>query len=105
MITVSDGRGAGPSDSMISHQSVIRARLNRLLQGWAEYFSFGSTQQAYQAVRSHVAHRVRRFLCRRHKLPRGTGRFGWEEVYGERGVLDLLHLQRRRQRRPAHACS
>jgi RNA-directed DNA polymerase len=83
----------------------LRDRLNRLLQGWAEYFSFGSTQQAYQAVRSHVAHRVRRFLCRRHKLHIGTGRFGWQEIHGERGVLDLLHLQRRRQRRPAHACS
>jgi RNA-directed DNA polymerase len=84
----------------------LRDRLNRLLQGWAEYFSFGWTGRSHQAVRSHVAHRVRRFLCRRHKLRiGGTGRFGWEEVHGERGVLDLLHLQKRLQRGPAHACS
>jgi len=50
--------------------------LNHLLHGWAEYFSFGSTEKAYQAVRHHVTHRVRRFLCRRHKLHRGSGRFG-----------------------------
>jgi RNA-directed DNA polymerase len=84
----------------------LRDRLNRLLQGWAEYFSFGWTGRSHQAIRSHVAHRVRRFLCRRHKLRiGGTGRFGWEEIHGERGVLDLLHLQRRLQRSPVHACS
>jgi RNA-directed DNA polymerase len=82
----------------------LRDRLNRQLQGWAQYFSFGCTGQAYQAVRLHVAHRARRFLCRRHKLRiGGTGRFGLAEVYGERGVLDLLRLQKRLARRPVHA--
>ncbi len=84
----------------------LRDRLNRQLQGWGQYFSFGWTRQAYQAVRFHVAHRARRFLCRRHKLRiAGTGRFGLEEIYGERGVMDLLHLQRRLKRRPVHASS
>jgi RNA-directed DNA polymerase len=84
----------------------LRDRLNRLLLGWAEYFSFGWSRSAYQAVRLHVAHRARRFLCRRHKLRiGGTGRFGLGEIYGERGVMDLLQLQRRLQRRPVHACS
>jgi RNA-directed DNA polymerase len=84
----------------------LRDRLNRQLQGWGQYFSFGWTRQAYQAVRLHVAHRARRFLCRRHKLRiGGTGCFGLEEIYGERGVTDLLHLQRRLQRRPVHASS
>lgn len=82
----------------------LRARLNRLLSGWAEYFSFGHTSQAYSAIHWHVGDRVRRFLCRRHKLRiQGTARFGIGEVYGEMGVLDLY--QRRLQRRPAHALS
>lgn len=82
----------------------LRSRLNRLLSGWTEYFSFGQTNQAYSAIRWHVGLRVRRFLCRRHKLRvAGTGRFGIGEVYGEMGVLDLY--QRRLQRRPAHALS
>jgi RNA-directed DNA polymerase len=84
----------------------LRDRLNRQLQGWGQYFSFGWPWHACQAVRLHVAHRARRFLCRRHKLRiGGTGRFGLEEIYGERGVMDLLHLQRRLQRRPVHASS
>jgi RNA-directed DNA polymerase len=68
----------------------LRSRLNRLLSGWAEYFSFGHTSQAYSAIHWHVGVRARRFLCRRHKLRVGeTTRFGFGEVYGEMGVLDL----------------
>ena len=50
---------------------------------WAEYFSFGFTGQPDDAIRGHVLERVRRFLCRRHKLRvSGTGRFGYTEVFG-----------------------
>ncbi len=81
----------------------LRSRLNRLLTGWAEYFSFGHTLHAYSAVRWHVGERARRFLCRRHKLRvAGTARFGFGEVYGEMGVLDLYQ---KRPRSPAHALS
>ena len=72
----------------------LRERLNRLLLGWVEYFRFGGTNQAYGAIRWHVAQRARSFLRRRHKLPRGTGRFGAEEVYGRCGVVDLGRLWR-----------
>jgi RNA-directed DNA polymerase len=81
----------------------LRSRLNRLLSGWAEYFSFGHTSQAYSAIHWHVGERVRRFLCRRHKLRvRETARFGFGEVYGEVGVLDLYQW---RLRSTAHALS
>jgi RNA-directed DNA polymerase len=76
----------------------LRTRLNRLLTGWAEYFQFGYTTRAYQAVKWHVATRVRQFLRRRHKLPSGTGRFGFLEVYGKVGVLDLHQVRLRRTR-------
>jgi RNA-directed DNA polymerase len=82
----------------------LRTRLNRLLSGWAEYFSFGFTGQADEAIGRHVAERVRRFLCRRHKLRvSGTSRFGYAEVYGEVGMVDLH--QTRLRRGPAHALS
>ena len=82
----------------------LRVRLNRLLRGWTEYFSFGQTNQAYSAIHWHVGVRVRRFLCRRHKLRvGGTARFGFGEVYGEMGVLDLY--QRRLWGSTAHALS
>jgi RNA-directed DNA polymerase len=82
----------------------LQDRLNRLLSGWAEYFSFGYTGQAYDAVGWHVRERVRRFLCRRHKLRvSGTSRFGSSEVHGKVGVIDIR--QRRLQRSPVHAVS
>ncbi len=82
----------------------LQERLNRLLSGWAEYFSFGFTHQAYNTVGWHVRMRVRRFLCRRHKLRvRGTSRFGYSEVHGKAGVIDIR--QRRLQGSPVHALS
>jgi hypothetical protein len=46
--------------------------------------------------------RVRRFLCRRHKLRvSGTSRFGFSEIHGKAGVIDIR--QRRLQGRPVHA--
>jgi hypothetical protein len=51
-----------------------------------------------------MSERVRRFLCRRHKLRvSGTGRFGYAEVFGEAGVVDLVKT--RLQRRSVHAHS
>ena len=82
----------------------LQDRLNRLLSGWAEYFSFGHTWTADNAVNRHVLERVRRFLCRRHKLRvSGTSRFGGVEVYGKMGVVDLHQM--RLKRRTAHALS
>lgn len=82
----------------------LQVRLNRLLLGWAEYFSFGFTGQADTAIRWHVIERVRRFLCRRHKLRvNGTNRFGYAEIYGKVGVVDLQQVRRRRG--PVHALS
>jgi RNA-directed DNA polymerase len=71
----------------------LRNRLNRLISGWAAYFSFGYTAEAYQAVRWHIAGRARRLLSRRHKLPRATGHFGLNEVYGKLGVKDIRQLR------------
>ena len=80
----------------------LRDRLNRLLVGWANYFSYGANADAYQAIWWHTARRVRHFLCKRHKLrTRGASRFGWREVYGSAGVVNLCHY--RMQRRSAHA--
>jgi RNA-directed DNA polymerase len=56
-------------------------RLNRLLGGWAAYFSHGSLAPAYQAVDRHVYDRVCGFLRKRHKAPgRGTKLFPCEQV-------------------------
>jgi RNA-directed DNA polymerase len=73
----------------------VRDRLNRLLRGWATYFSHGTRMPAYRAVDHHVHDRVRNFMARRHKVPtRGTNRFNHEAVFGALGVLHLrrVHL-------------
>ena len=42
----------------------VRDRLNRILRGWASYFSQGTRLMAYRAVDHHVYTRVRLFLIR-----------------------------------------
>jgi len=75
---------------------VVRA-LNRLLRGWANYFSHGSTFVPYRSVDSHVYERMRNFLRRRHKVStRGTRPFGWERVFGSLGVISLGAVRRGR---------
>ena len=68
---------------------VVRG-LNRLLSGWAEYFSYGSIFVPYRSVDAYVYERTRNFLRRRHKVStRGTRAFGWEKIFGSLGVLSL----------------
>jgi RNA-directed DNA polymerase len=79
----------------------VKGELNRVLHGWANYFSYGTRYQAYRAVDNYVSERARHFLVRRHKVPtRGTRRFAADVVFEELGVLRLrrLHLGS-----PAHA--
>jgi RNA-directed DNA polymerase len=73
----------------------VRQELNRVLRGWAHYFSYGTRLMAYRAVDNYVAERVRGFLRRRHKVPsRGTRRFPALRVFGALGVFQLrrFHL-------------
>lgn len=67
---------------------VVCGRLNALLRGWCQYYSYGWTQPAYRGLERNVYNRVRRFLVQRHKMrSRGIGRFPSERVFGELGVL------------------
>ncbi len=71
----------------------VRDRLNRLLRGWAGYFTHGTRQTAYRAVDNHVDEAVRGFLRRRHKVPtRGTRQFSHRVVHGKLGVLQLRRM-------------
>ena len=84
----------------------VRKRLNRLLAGWAAYFSHGSCSRAYKAVDRHVYDRVRHFLRRRHKVKgRATNRFPREHVFGGLGVLRLQSVTACRRRGPCDEIS
>ena len=64
--------------------------LNRLLTGWANYFCLGPVSKAYQAVDAHARYRLRRWLCRKHKVPgAGTSRFPDEFLYDTLGLVRL----------------
>jgi RNA-directed DNA polymerase len=68
-------------------------RLNRLLRGWANYFSLGTVTKAYRKVTAHACLRLRQWLVRKHKM-QGSKR----PRYGDRylhATLGLLRLQRR----------
>ncbi len=104
----------GTSPSRKSRQRVIRAiseltsrrwlsmdaevvvqRLNRLLMGWSNYFKLGAVTKSYRAIEMHTCYRLRRWLCRKHKLGgKGFTRFPDEHLYQSLGLLRLQALQR-----------
>ena len=65
---------------------VVVERLNRLLNGWANYFTLGQVRPAYAAIDQHAVRRLRRWLCRKHKVQSGGSvRFSdarLRQVYG-----------------------
>ena len=71
----------------------VCADLNRMLIGWARYFSFGTCTPAYCAIDHHVAARVRHFLVQRHKVStQGTRWFSDSTIFGAYGVVRLRQL-------------
>jgi RNA-directed DNA polymerase len=73
----------------------VRDRLNYLLRGWSNYFSYGSLTLGYRVVNQHVAHCTRHFLRRRHKvLSRGTRQFSDQAIFDKFGVVRLTPPRR-----------
>ncbi len=71
-------------------------RLNRMISGWANYFSHGSIHRAYRVVNYHAYDRLRHWLCRKHKVPgRGNTRFPMPYVHGTLGLIELRAARRR----------
>jgi len=71
----------------------VRERLNRVLKGWSNYFSYGTRLMAYRAVDNCVGKQVRHFLKRRHKVQsRGTRQYPDEVIFGEMGVTRLRSI-------------
>jgi len=69
------------------------AAINRKLIGWSNYFCLGPVSKAYRMVESHTRHRLRRWLCVKHKVPgRGTSRFPDDYLHQE---LNLVRLTTR----------
>ena len=70
---------------------VVVARINRLLTGWANYFTLGQVSPAYAAIDQHATRRLRQWLCRKHKVQFGKYvRFPDERLWQEYGLTRLV---------------
>ena len=64
--------------------------INRLLQGWGDYFSVGTVRRSYSSVDHYVFQRLRQWWCAKHKVRnRRDARFSYEYVYGQLGLTRL----------------
>ena len=68
-------------------------RLNRMLRGWANYFSQGAVGAAYRIVDTHVCFRLRQWLGRRERV-QGSDRSRYSEPYLRR-TYGLIKLEGR----------
>ena len=76
-----EGRSTGRS----AHE-VVKV-LNRKLRGWTNYFCRGTKIPAYETVLGYTRRRLRRWLCRKHKVRRRQfARFSNEKLHGEYGL-------------------
>jgi hypothetical protein len=64
------GKVTEATDRRSTSRSVeeVVADLNRMVQGWANYFSLGSVNRAYRIVDAHVGNRLRMWLNAKHKV-------------------------------------
>ncbi len=78
----------GPWNTGSWEETVTKA--NRIIRGWANYFSYGTVARTYWNQNAFLYTRVQRFLRRRHKVPgRGTRRFPAKWIFGPGGLLEL----------------
>jgi RNA-directed DNA polymerase len=75
--------------------ATVVARLNRQLVGWANYFCLGPVGKSYRAVNAHATQRLRRWLCKKHKISgNGKARFPEQYLHEALGLVYLPALTR-----------
>lgn len=68
-------------------------QLNRMLIGWANYYSLGPVHKAYRAIDCYTPLRLRRWLCNKHKVANTRARrFSYEHLYNTLGLVKLQSL-------------
>ena len=68
----------------------VVGRLNRMMSGWANYFTLGRVGPAYKAVDRHATRRLRRWFRRKHKVRSGRYvRFSDDWLWNQCGLARL----------------
>ncbi len=72
------------------------AHLNLMMVGWANYFCQGPVGKPYRIVTRHAVRRLRRWLCRKHKVETGQAITRFPDKYLNRELgLVRLYLRHR----------
>jgi len=73
----------------------IVQQINRQLRGWANYFRLGPVSKSYRAINAHTVKRLRRWLCKKHKISgKGCTRFPNRYLHETLGLVHLPSLTR-----------
>ena len=66
----------------------VVADINRVVNGWINYFSIGTTSEAYRAIEAYCVMRIRRWLLTKHKSRRnGNVVYPYEYLFGPLGLI------------------
>lgn len=88
--------GLTRSKRVLLDTDMVVGSINQKLIGWSNYFSLGPVSPAYRIVDAHVRHRLRRWLCRKHKMAgQGTRAFSYDYLHQQLGLVSLQHRPRK----------
>lgn len=86
-------------DQTLLDETEVVGRLNRVLQGWANFFCRGPVSTAYRTIDLHTRQLFRKWLVAKHKKTgRGINQYPDAFLFDELGLLRLTSLRTRHLR-------
>jgi len=84
----------GRNQTLLEETEVVK-RINRVLQGWGNYFSRGPVSSAYRSIDLHTRQLFRKWLVAKHKKTgRGINQYPDAYLFEELGLLQLTSLRK-----------